>query len=165
MDTGQIQLGAKRSSGKSLDRYPTQGFFYGGSSVGRASGTPEVAGSTPARQHLILQTIYVGGGLVTGQSSGFDAEDRGALAETPRRLRTSASYAELVGSTTARRHLFYDNPTRKRLARCTNTIHTGATLQVWANEQRLRKGFHSACKPRRLVKESRPNARTVCRLG
>ena len=34
-------------------------------------------------------------------------------------------------------------PNRKRDARCTNNLPTGAILQVWAKEQRLRKGFQS----------------------
>ncbi len=113
MESGQIQLGVLKSSEESSDQVPTQGFFYGGQ-VDEKPKAMYVRTINPARQHLILQTIYVGGGLVTGQSSGFDAEDRGALAETQRRLRTSASYAELVGSTTARRHLFYDIPSSKR---------------------------------------------------
>lgn len=64
MDTGQIQLGVKRSSGKSLDRYPTQGFFYWrwrGSLI-VAIHTRNIAKSIPVAdqlpaKHLILQTI------------------------------------------------------------------------------------------------------------
>ncbi len=60
MDTGQIQLGVKRSSGKFLDRYPSQGFFYGGG-IAKYSWLLDVIASGHgflARQHLILQIIY-----------------------------------------------------------------------------------------------------------
>jgi len=43
---------------------------------------------------------------------------------------------------TARQHLiFYDNPSQKRVARCTKIPHTGALLTVKGVGQRLRKGF------------------------
>ena len=43
---------------------------------------------------------------------------------------------------TARQHLiFYDNPSRKRVARCTNIFHTGALPTVKGGRQRLSWGF------------------------
>ena len=38
----------------------------------------------------------------------------------------------------------YDNPNRKRDARCTNILHTGATLSGVGEGQRLRKGFRES---------------------
>ena len=60
MVTGRIKLGAyKELSRKSLSRDQLEGFFYGGSSDRQSGGKPQVAGSSPARQHLILQTIWI----------------------------------------------------------------------------------------------------------
>ena len=68
MEYGRIQLGAKKGSGKSLDRVPSQGFFYGGDLKKVGLSIPDTTKSFPvgfgwygkmypARQHLILQTI------------------------------------------------------------------------------------------------------------
>ena len=80
METGRIQLGAKKGSGENSDQFPSQGFFYGGDlqKVVKCSGSfirknesnvshkalpysSPIRGlttrpkSNPARQHLILQ--------------------------------------------------------------------------------------------------------------
>lgn len=102
MSIGQIQLGVKKGSGESLDRYSVQGFFYGG------------------------------GVLRDGQR-----QESSRLV----RPRTGRDDTEIEANPTCQHLIFYDNPSSKRLARCTNIPHTGATLQVWAREQRLRKGF------------------------
>ncbi len=105
MKAGQIQLGVRRSSGKSLDRFSAQGFFYG-----ERRGRKRIHEASPEKIKATgLRTVY-----------GYVVAD----------------------IFPARQHLiFYDNPSRKRDARCTNIPHTGAILQVWARVQRLRKGF------------------------
>ena len=161
MSTGQIQLGVKKSSGKSPDRYSTQGFFYGGGVVAPGVGTERRRGTctrngspirlrawesrvgNPARQHLILQTICAKGSgryTVTKMLLSQVLVDSQCKIQIQLRL-TSQVLDSNQQILPAPAHLFYDIPSQKRLARCTNNIHTGATLQVWADEQRLRKGF------------------------
>ena len=130
MKTGQIQLGVKRSSGKSLDRFSTQGFFYGGGVEQRTDSSGAAGWNLYARdgkecpnypshcQHLILQTCGV---AQSGRAR--DAEIR------------FKSYPV---------SFFYDNPSQKRVARCTNIPHTGALPTVKGVGQRLRKGFQGS---------------------
>lgn len=107
MDTGQIQLGVKKGSGKFLDRYPSQGFFYWRWRKLKFSAV--IAG---CRYHTVEK-----------QTSESKAIKSNAL-------------------NPARQHLiFYDNPNRKRLARCTNIPHKGAILSDMGVERLLRKGF------------------------
>lgn len=55
---------------------------------------------------------------------------------------TNASRNPVKQRTPVRQHLiFYDIPSSKRVARCTNILHTGATLSGVGEGQRLRKGF------------------------
>ena len=138
-----IQLGAKRPQGKSLSCAKLRGFFNGGGELtgssktwavnsydvsqhqqlGNSSNTQLITLS--ARQHLILQTIRWQP-LYSGES----------------RLHELYSIASRkLGANPNCQHLFYDNPSRKRLARCTNIPHTGALPTVKGVEQRLRKGF------------------------
>ena len=130
MEFGQRQLGVKKGSGKPLDRVPSQGFFCGGSlMVGRPANNWKSVGSTPARQAPNFSDNLCRrwrGSLTVGKCLS-----RLLVAEHCCRYRycPSAPFS-------------YDIPSSKRdLARCTNNLHTGATLQVWAKEQRLRKGF------------------------
>ena len=113
MSIGQIQLGVKRSSGESLDRYSAQGFFYGGDVVasGKAVATLKLQAFTTIRNKSCIRSL--------------DCPLVGSRVGNP-----------------ARQHLiFYDNPSSKRVARCTNNPQTGALLTVKGVEQRLRKGF------------------------
>ena len=118
MDTGQIQLGVKKGSGEFLDRYPTQGFFYGG---GRGGQMVRYLLCSRIGRRNIDKIIP----LLVDES--LFAENKLSIAVP-----------------TARQHLiFYDIPSRKRVARCTNILHTGATLSGVGEGQRLRKGFQS----------------------
>ena len=110
MSIGQIQLGVKKSSGESLDRYSAQGFFYGGGVEAPGVGT---------------------------QRSGSTCTSNGSSS----RLR---AWESRVGNP-ARQHLiFYDNPSSKRVARCTNIPQKGALPTVKGVGQRLRKGFQGS---------------------
>ena len=125
MESGQIQLGVKKSSGKSSDQVPTQGFFYGGVAeefIGR-EGWHSYNYGEQLRQHLILQTIC-------WQRATSGCGDDTLM---PRMV---VSLCSLPAS-----YNFYDIPSQKRVARCTNIPRTGALLTVKGVGQRLRKGF------------------------
>ena len=135
MKAGQIQLGVKRSSGKSLDRFLTQGFFYGGGvpvnkKPIKAERTASLAKQTPvqfrvsARQHLILQTICAGrwgwwSSLVAHQFGRLEVAAGKPRSGTDRQAGfKSRPFPLKVGNIErcpAPAHLFYDNPSQKRV--------------------------------------------------
>ena len=129
MVQGTIQLGVKRPQSKSLPCAKLRGFFNGGDMRVHKCWAAIKQQGTPARQHLILQTID---GRVA-QSIGMTSELCG-VSDTN------------AGLTPAPVSLFYDNPSRKRVARCTNIPHTGALPTVKGVGQRLRKGFQGGLK-------------------
>ena len=95
MDPGQIQLGVKRSSGKSLDRYPTQGFFYGGVAeefIGW-EGWHSYNYGEQLRQHLILQICGVA---------------QSGRAQRKAEIRFKSYPVSFL------QNIFYDNPSSKR---------------------------------------------------
>ena len=133
MKLGQIQLGVKKGSGKSLDRVSAQGFFYAGRRVGNAKR--KRAGN------VLLASLWETKMLVVLLQVGLNP----------------ASVAPNFN--------FYDIPSQKRLARCTNIPHTGALPTVKGVGQWLSWGFQSACKPRGLVKECKSMRKWLAALG
>ena len=126
MSTGQIQLGVKESSGKSPDRYSTQGFFYAG-----CKGEAEI-GTAILSVHRSLPTDGI------PQTPNF-SDNLCWQWHYPKRYEVATSFATALPAPF--QNNFYDNPSRKRLARCTNIPHTGALPTVKGVGQRLRKGF------------------------
>ncbi len=110
MESGQIQLGAKKGFGKSSDQVPTQGFFYCGAACAK-------------RKLERWDTDKL--------LRGFLTEDTGDAIES----------AGLNPAPVAPNFNFYDIPSQKRVARCTNILHKGARLSGLGEGQRLRKGF------------------------
>ena len=53
MEFGQIQLGVKKGSGKSLDRVPSQGFFYAGGGIVNAPENQSTC-SRPLRWAIVV---------------------------------------------------------------------------------------------------------------
>ena len=140
MVTGQIKLGAtKELSRNSQSRDQLEGFFYGGGVVLRLiTITPATyqerqigrSISQSRRQHLILQTIC------KWQSMARLRELLGKVSPLPEaQVNDADQFLPLAF------HLFYDIPSKKRDAECTNILHTGATLSGVGEGQRLRKGF------------------------
>ena len=117
MVIGRIKLGANlRLLRKPLSGDLLRGFFYG--VVTDLVAVYRV--NDLARQHLILQTICR---QVVSTVRIWTGRDR------------------LVHPEYLPAPFFYDNPSQKRVARCTNILHTGATLSGVGEGQRLRKGF------------------------
>ena len=154
-----IQLGViKKPQGKSLSCAKLRGFFYGGGvcetqkrSLGNARIGAKLQGfgtiqrylyvrvDWPMRvskqvkilsaKHLILQTKWPSGGILVKVG-------RTESSLCCRYVRSAPQVRSL-----SRPFIFYDNPSSKRVARCTNILHTGATLSGVGEGQRLRKGF------------------------
>lgn len=89
------------------------------------------------------------GGLLEGFFYGGGEVNVGlARGRVPARKASARIGPKLVNvpqvETPARQHLiFYDIPSSKRVARCTNILPTGARLSGLGEGQRLRKGFHN----------------------
>ncbi len=145
MVTGRIKLGAyKELSRNSLSRGQLEGFFYwrrrGSRTVVNLENFPRGKGQFDSdkpqsrcrptvRQHLILQTKWPSGGILVKVG-------RTESSLCCRYVRSAPQVRSL-----SRPFIFYDNPSSKRVARCTNILHTGATLSGVGEGQRLRKGF------------------------
>jgi hypothetical protein len=130
MNVGQIQLGVKRSSGKSLDRHSTQGFFYAGGGIGRRLGARKVLLLEVGGQVLwlgahsfLLQgrlTDRVGQQYVpTNKLRRFTTDDRSLLTkryevkEQEVGLRLTMQGANPCLATP--NFIFYNNPSSKRV--------------------------------------------------
>ena len=152
MVTGQIQLGANlKLLGNPLSGGQPGSFFYWrrrSKRTGQISVRGHVAGesfaemrvkliasgtASPARQHLILQTTRaVAQRTKAPEMSG----NRGRSIGTQ-----STAIDGGCGGSNPTCSNFYDNPSQKRVAECTNIPRTGALPTVKGVGQRLRKGF------------------------
>ena len=147
MDTGTIKLGAKKElSRKPLPSVLLEGFFY-------AEWTGLL--DQPARGSVLASRV---------QEKEHSRKCQTPLAILSRKSVKPTQWPQ-EHTLCAPNFNFYDIPSSKRDVRGTNNLHTGATLSGVGEGQRLRKGFHSACKPRRLVKEYLSTRERLVALG
>lgn len=136
MVTGRIKLGANlRLLRKPLSGDLLRGFFYGGVAeefIGW-EGWHSYNYGEQLRQHLILQAICV----------EQEVQPSTRTSSVLRVFRLFDSRREGLLVTLLCTPFFYDNPSSKRVARCTNILPTGATLTGVGEGQRLRKGFQN----------------------
>ena len=113
------KLGAKRPQSKSLSCAKLRGFFYGGSLMREERRCADDAGSNPARQHLILQTIcaesLVDATFMVLRARRFKGTTQRIMIsyfEYPVNMLPLVSIDRFFR--TSFQNLFYDNPSSKR---------------------------------------------------
>ena len=147
MDIGRIKLGAtKRLSRKPLSGVLLEGFFYAGT-------FEEFIGWEGWHS-------YNYGEFAPAAPNFSDNLCRQRVDEKPKAMHVRTINPRLPAP------FFYDNPSQKRVARCTNIPHTGALPTVKGVGQRLRKGFQetgNGTAKLRIVTRTEAGANPLCR--